>query len=112
MLNQGNTLEIHVDMMYNRYGKKSINNFLEVFFMIINSKRKNCKVINVISAKEMLSAVKQNLKFADIFIGASAVSDYRPIEKSKTKIKKTVIGKDTITLTLVKNPDILKYWYK
>ena len=27
-------------------------------------KGKNCKVINVISAKEMLSAVKQNLKFA------------------------------------------------
>jgi phosphopantothenoylcysteine synthetase/decarboxylase len=72
-------------------------------------KRKNCKVINVISAKEMLAAVKQKLKFADIFIGASAVSDYRPIERSKTKIKKTVIGNDTITLTLVKNPDIIRY---
>lgn len=72
-------------------------------------KRKNCKVINVISAKEMLAAVKQNFKDVDIFIGAAAVADYRPIERSKTKIKKTAIGNDTITLTLVKNPDIIRY---
>ena len=70
---------------------------------------KNCKVIDVISAKEMLAAVKQNLKLADIFIGAAAVSDYRPIEIAKTKIKKTDIGSDTITLQLVKNPDIIRY---
>ena len=70
---------------------------------------KKCKVINVVSAKEMLAAVKQNLKLADIFIGAAAVSDYRPIEIAKTKIKKTDIGSDTITLQLVKNPDIIRY---
>ena len=70
---------------------------------------KKCKVIDVVSAKDMLSAVKQNLKSADIFIGAAAVSDYRPIEIAKTKIKKTDIGNDTITLQLVKNPDIIRY---
>ncbi|WP_372518645.1 phosphopantothenoylcysteine decarboxylase [Candidatus Ruminimicrobiellum ovillum] len=70
---------------------------------------KNCKVINVISAKEMLSAVKQNLKSADIFIGAAAVSDYRPVSVAKNKIKKKDIGSDTINLKLIKNPDIIKY---
>ena len=73
------------------------------------TRTKDCKVIDVISAKEMLAAVKQNLKSADIFIGAAAVSDYRPIEIAKTKIKKTDIGSDTITLKLVKNPDIIRY---
>ena len=38
----------------------------------------------------MLAAVKQNLKSADIFIGAAAVSDYRPIEIAKTKIKRQI----------------------
>jgi phosphopantothenoylcysteine synthetase/decarboxylase len=72
-------------------------------------KNKNCKVIDVVSAKDMLTAVKKNLKYADIFIGAAAVSDYRPINVSKNKIKKKDIGKDIITLKLTKNPDIIKY---
>lgn len=70
---------------------------------------KNCKVIDVISTKDMLSAVKENLKFADIFIGAAAVSDYRPEIVAKNKIKKKNVGSNTITLKLVKNPDIIKY---
>ena len=40
---------------------------------------KKCKVIEVVSAKDMFSAVKNNSKSADIFIGAAAVSDYRPV---------------------------------
>ena len=70
---------------------------------------KNCKVIDVVSAKDMLLAVKKNLKSADIFIGAAAVSDYRPAVVAKNKIKKKDIGNETITLKLVKNPDIIKY---
>ena len=70
---------------------------------------KNSKVLNVISAKDMLMAVKNNLKYADIFIGAAAVSDYRPVKIAKNKIKKKDIGADTINLKLVKNPDIIKY---
>ena len=70
---------------------------------------KNCKVVPVISAKDMLAAVKQNLKFADIFIGAAAVSDYRPIKISKNKIKKKDIGSDIINLKLIKNHDIIRY---
>ena len=72
-------------------------------------KNKNCKVINIISAKDMLMAVKNNLKSADVFIGAAAVSDYRPVKIAKNKIKKKDIGSDKINLQLVKNPDIIKY---
>ena len=43
----------------------------------------------------------------DIAICAAAVSDWRPKEKAKTKIKKSSIGKLKF-LELVENPDILK----
>ena len=72
-------------------------------------KSKKCKVIDVVSAKDMLAAVKRNLKFVDIFIGAAAVSDYRPVKIAKNKIKKKDVGSDTINLKLIKNPDIIKY---
>ncbi len=72
-------------------------------------KNKNCKVLDVVSTKDMLSAVKKNLKNADVFIGAAAVSDYRPVKIAKNKIKKKDIGSDNINLKLVKNPDIIKY---
>lgn len=73
------------------------------------SKNKKCKIVDVVSAKDMLTAVKKNLKFADIFIGAAAVSDYRPVKIAKNKIKKKDIGSDTISVKLIKNPDIIKY---
>ncbi len=73
------------------------------------SNNKKCKIVDVISAKDMFLAVKKNLKFADIFIGAAAVSDYRPVKIAKNKIKKKDIGFDTINLKLIKNPDIIKY---
>ena len=72
-------------------------------------KNKKCKIVDVVSAKDMLAAVKKNLKFADIFIGAAAVSDYRPVKIAKNKIKKKDIGSDTISVKLIKNPDIIKY---
>ena len=72
----------------------------------IQIKETNCKVIDVVSAKDMLTAVKQNLKNADIFIGAAAVADYKPLTVSKSKIKKT---SDNLTLTLTKNADIISY---
>jgi len=65
-----------------------------------------CRVLNVISAKQMFEAVKKNLKFADIFIGVAAVSDYTPVAFSKNKIKK---NKNIIVLKLKKNPDIIGY---
>lgn len=61
--------------------------------------------INVVSAEEMhrasLAAVEAG---CDIFIATAAVADYRPETCAPQKIKKSG---DTLTLTLVKNPDIV-----
>ena len=64
------------------------------------------KVIKVETALEMNDAVNKEGPF-DIAICAAAVSDWRPKEKAKTKIKKTAKGKPPV-LELVENPDILK----
>ncbi len=64
----------------------------------------NC--IDVRSAEEMLAAVLANVAAADVFIGVAAVADFRPAQKAEHKIKKTP-GGDTMTLELVRNPDIL-----
>lgn len=59
---------------------------------------------HVDSAAEMYEAVKHWLPQADIAIFAAAVADYRPAVVHSQKIKK---NNHTITLELVKNPDIL-----
>lgn len=64
------------------------------------------KIIKVKSALEMQNAVNNEFEDADFIIMAAAVADYRVRNKSAQKIKKT--NGDTITLELVKNPDILK----
>lgn len=64
------------------------------------------EVIKVKSAQQMQSAVEENFEHADCIIMAAAVADYRVKEISEQKIKKT--SDDEITLTLVKNPDILQ----
>ena len=61
-------------------------------------------VVYVETAEEMQAATQDRVADADIFIAAAAVSDYRPAETSAQKIKKT---RDTITLELVRSPDIL-----
>lgn len=66
----------------------------------------NLELIKIESAEQMFEAVKANWMHCDAGIFAAAVADYRPAEKAAQKIKK----KDAeMTLTLVKNPDIL-YW--
>lgn len=67
---------------------------------------KKYKVVKVKSALDMKNAVEQEFDDADCIIMASAVADYRVKERSAQKMKKTL--DDEITLTLVKNPDILK----
>ena len=44
--------------------------------------------VDVISGREMHEAVHEHINDNDIFIGCAAVSDYRPIEVMKDKIKK------------------------
>lgn len=63
-------------------------------------------VIKVKSAIDMKSAVENEFESADFVIMAAAVADYRVKEVAPQKMKKT--SEDEITLTLVKNPDILK----
>ena len=64
------------------------------------------KVINVLSAKEMFEAVKNNFEEQDIIIKAAAVADYRSKEIFDGKIKK----KDNkLELFLERTDDILKY---
>ena len=57
------------------------------------------------SALEMKACVEEELNSADIIIMAAAVADYRVKNYSEQKIKKT--DEDSVTLELVKNPDIL-----
>ena len=61
-------------------------------------------VVPAETTKEMLAAIAEATKKADVLIMAAAPADYRPKEVSKRKIKK---GEGGITLELVKNPDIL-----
>ena len=66
----------------------------------------NATVHRVVHAKDMLEKVKEHWDTSDIGIFSAAVSDYRPPEKKSKKIKK---GKESMTLDLVKNPDILSW---
>lgn len=60
----------------------------------------------VSSAGELEAAVGEAALLADVVIMAAAVADYRPESIAESKIKKDLQG-DTLTLSLVKNPDIL-----
>ena len=64
------------------------------------------KIIKVKSAQEMQQAIENEFENANVIIMAAAVADYRVKTKSEQKIKKT--NEDTITLELIKNPDILQ----
>ena len=68
---------------------------------------KGVKIEYVESARGMQEKVLNHFSSVDIAIMVAAVSDYRVKEPATQKIKKTD-DEDEITLTLVKNPDILK----
>lgn len=56
------------------------------------------------TAGEMLQAVLDHRLESDIIIKAAAVSDYKPRHEAEQKIKK---GAESLSIELVKNPDIL-----
>ncbi|MDX9873574.1 MAG: bifunctional phosphopantothenoylcysteine decarboxylase/phosphopantothenate--cysteine ligase CoaBC [Spongiibacteraceae bacterium] len=60
--------------------------------------------IDVESAQQMYDAAMQQLASTDIFIAAAAVADYRPAQVAGQKIKKQ---SETLTIELVRNPDIV-----
>lgn len=71
---------------------------------------KGMDVTHVMSAQEMYRACLKHFPKCDIAIMTAAVSDYRPVKAEPHKIKKCTaphMMKDTMTLTLIRNPDIL-----
>jgi phosphopantothenoylcysteine decarboxylase/phosphopantothenate--cysteine ligase len=62
--------------------------------------------VDVVSAEDMLKAVKSRVGDADVFVSVAAVADYRPAKASEQKIKKTDAA---MTLELVPTTDILGY---
>jgi phosphopantothenoylcysteine decarboxylase / phosphopantothenate---cysteine ligase len=58
------------------------------------------------SAVDMQQAVAESVRGADALIMSAAVSDFRPAEPSRSKMKKDHLG-DAITIDLVLNPDVL-----
>lgn len=60
--------------------------------------------IDVESTQEMCDAALERIGGIDIYVGAAAISDYRPAEAARQKIKKSA---DTFSLEMVKSPDLL-----
>lgn len=65
-----------------------------------------CRRVKVISAADMLEAVKAELPGADVFVSVAAVADYTPEAPADHKLKKS---EDALTLKLVPTVDILGY---
>lgn len=61
-------------------------------------------LINIESAEQLLKASLHYAPKSDAFIGCAAVADYRAAEVATQKMKKQG---DELTLTLVKNPDVI-----
>ena len=62
------------------------------------------RCLGVESAEQMLEQCLELMAECDIFIACAAVADYRPADVEQQKIKK---GRGSITLELVRNPDIV-----
>lgn len=71
----------------------------------LNPIHPNIELHRVVSAKEMFDKVFQFYSQVDIAIASAAVADYAPKVQATEKIKK---NEDSLTIELVKNPDILK----
>jgi len=62
------------------------------------------KVVRIESTLDLLAACQRAFPEMDVAIGAAAPADYRPAEYHEQKIKK--MG-EQMTITLVKNPDVI-----
>ena len=65
----------------------------------------NVKFTRVNTARQMYDAVLAQVGECDIFVAAAAVADYRPAQIATKKIKKNA---EKLSLSLVRNPDILR----
>ena len=73
---------------------------------IDNSLTSGLKTINVGSALELSQALEAKFGCYDILVMSAAVADYKPIESTSTKLKRSELGEE-LNLSLVANPDIL-----
>lgn len=64
-------------------------------------------VVPVLTANEMRDAVLAHADGTAVLIMAAAVADFRPVEVSDSKIKKSSTKGDTVSITLTRNPDVL-----
>jgi phosphopantothenoylcysteine decarboxylase/phosphopantothenate--cysteine ligase len=64
------------------------------------------EVVEVSTAHELLSAMKELAPLHDVVVMAAAVADFRPAHEVREKIKKHDLGHSP-TITLVQNPDVL-----
>lgn len=65
------------------------------------------RIVHIETAAELRDAVLAALPGAQAVVMAAAVADYRPAAPAQQKLKKREQG-DDVTLTLVKNPDVLQ----
>lgn len=63
--------------------------------------------VSVRSAREMFTAVQRHFNGTDLMLAAAAVADYRVEQVAEQKLKKQ--GEQSLTLTLVQNPDIVAW---
>jgi phosphopantothenoylcysteine decarboxylase/phosphopantothenate--cysteine ligase len=90
--------------------QQAIENGAEVILISgpTNIEKPSCETYEIKSAQEMFDTVKNKIKNIDIFIACAAVSDYR-VEKIENKKIKKIENEDKLNISLVKNPDIVKY---
>ena len=63
------------------------------------------RVVNVVSAGDMLEALREHCAGADALVMAAAVSDWRPADVADSKIKKG--DSQRMSLDLVRTPDVI-----
>ncbi len=68
------------------------------------------RVVDVVSAAEMLEMLTEECRDADALIMAAAVADWRPAALAERKLKKG--DADRITIDLVKTPDVISGIYR
>jgi phosphopantothenoylcysteine decarboxylase/phosphopantothenate--cysteine ligase len=85
--------------------KNNGHNVILVSGQTMLAKPAGIKVIDTITAKEMLLALKKHIKWADCLIMSAAVSDFKP---KKFKAKKLKKDKGNLVIEFTQNPDILK----
>ena len=68
---------------------------------------KGVRRVDVVSARDMLAALREHFPPADALFMAAAVADYRPRTRRRGKWKVKEAGEGEVHLPLVRNPDLL-----